>query len=549
MDKAYHKTFRKKIGFSFQPGVSVSNGLLALRIFQVCLPFLWGALALHFGQDVNGDQLYYHYYSASAVLHGRFLHDIAAGGVSGFNNPLLYFPFEMAVNHLPAPVLVFLIGVWQGLNMSIVLAITRSIIKPATVWGALLCAAVVAYVATSPVFSFTVGRTFGDDWVTVPLLAGLWFLIREPAKRHSDLVGGLLVGLAVGMKITNIPTAAALSIALAIVYPHPAKLISIALAMSVGVVLTAGWWLAFSYHHFGNPLFPYYNAVFKSPLYPEYNFRDGRWVAHGLLDMAMLPLNLARGTTTVIESQYRETHWLVFSVLFMLSVTVVSARKKDLDRRTVAISVFCALAFIFWQVMLHYMRYLMMAELVLPIAVALMLRWISTSDRAAFMTMALLVAISLSVDHYLPHNWARIKPNGAWYQISDLGIPDHSTIIFGNGIGFVTQVLSMNATAIGIGTNFYMAGLPGDGGTPVMNRQILDAMWKNPNNVYQLTLLSLPEIFDSGHVAQQFGFSVDRKDCREAATNLGPMRLCQYKPISEVDAPKKITRQKEAAPH
>lgn len=36
----------------------------------------------------------------------------------------------------------------------------------------------------------------------------------------------------------------------------------------------------YAYVKTGNPVFPFYNAVFKSPYYPAVNFRDDRWVGH-----------------------------------------------------------------------------------------------------------------------------------------------------------------------------------------------------------------------------------------------------------------------------
>ena len=517
-----------------------------LLLVQICIPFAWGLLAVHLGQDTDGDQLYYHYYSASAVLSGRFLHDIAAGGLGGFNNPLMYFPFAVAVDHLPAAAVCFLIGAWQGLNITLVLAIARHLIRPANTWGALLCIAIAGYVVASPIFILTVGRTFGDDWVSVPFLAGIWLLLRGPESRRLDWLGGLLIGLAAGMKITNVPTAAAFGVALAISYPQPRKLLAVAAAMIIGFAATAGWWFVFSYRHFGNPLFPYYNAIFKSPLYPEFNFHDTRWKLDHLRDLLLLPARMAKGTTTVIETNYQETHWLTFSFLSVVTIACVvgefvKTRALAIDRRIAVLAVFCALAFVVWAFMLHYMRYLMVAELVVPLAVAMLMRWVCGSDRAAAIALASLVLISAAVDHYLPLRWSRIEPTGSWYQVPELAIPAGSAVLLGNDIGFVERALPRDTTIIGLGTNYFFAGLPGDGGTPVLNARIADAVWREPANVYQLTLLSLPPKFDSAHVAAQLGFTFDQRACREVPTNLGALQICKLAPAQRIAVPDKLT--------
>ena len=513
---------------------------------QICIPIMWGFLAMHLGQDINGDQLYYHYYGAMSVLRGRYLNDIAAGGMSGYNNPLMYFPFVIAVNHLSAATVSFIIGAWQGLNISLVLSISRQIIRPVNVWGILLCVAVVAYLLTTPVFILTVGRTFGDDWASVPFLAGVWFLLRAPENGRFNWIGGLLVGISAGLKITNIPIALAFGIALAFTYPHPRKLFSVAMAVLVGFVVAGGWWFAFNYNNFGNPLFPYYNGVFKSPWYPELNFRDTRWGAESFLGLVSLPFNMAKGTTTVIEANYQETHWLIFSFLFIFAaayamVNVIKIGVARVSRSTVLLALFCALAFLLWAYMLHYLRYLMVPELLLPLAVAMLLQFLGGSDRAAAIALASIVLVSASVDHYLPMSWSRISRTDAWYQVPELGIPAGSAVVLGNDVGFVAKVLPGDTTLIGLGTNYFFAGLPTDGGTPLVNKRIIDAMWRDPSKVYQLTLLSLPLKFDPVHVASQLGFTLDKQTCREVLTNLGALQVCQLSPVQRIPAPAILT--------
>ena len=75
-----------------------------------------------------------------------------------------------------------------------------------------------------------------------------------------------------------LPAIAAVAV---IAYPgilHPRNLRGIAIAtislLAIGCVpYVTAWWLT------GNPVFPFYNAVFQSDLFPLTNFKDGRWKA------------------------------------------------------------------------------------------------------------------------------------------------------------------------------------------------------------------------------------------------------------------------------
>lgn len=536
----------KALPYSTKLNVTDRTATVSFWLVLICIPLIWGLFSVHLGQDIDGDQLYYHYYGASSVLNGRFLHDIAAGGLSGYNNPLMYFPFVFGVDHLSAKSICFLIGAWQGLNIALILAISRQLIRPVSAWGVLLCAIVVAYLLTSPIFIMVIGRTFGDDWVSVPFLAGMWCLLGERQTAPRDCIGALLIGASAGLKITNLPLAAAFGIALAIADPRPKRLLSVAAGMFVGFLATAGWWLRFSYLHFGNPLFPYYNAVFKSPLFPSVDFHDSRWGLPHLRDLFFLPISMAEGTTTVIEATYEDTHWLVFGILVVITVICAGIRlfrtgHLEIGRSTIILGLFCSVAFVAWAILLHYMRYLMVAEMTLPIVMAALLRFLYGSDRLAFLTMAALTAISASADHYLPLRWARINPAGSWYQIPALGVPAGSTVVLGNGIGYVERALPLGTTMIGLGSNFFFAGLPSDGGTPAILNQIENAMWREPDQVYQVELMSLPASFNSAHVDAAFGFTFDPSACRDVVTNLGMLQVCHLAPENRGAAPAKLT--------
>jgi len=171
-----------------------------------------------------------------------------------------------------------------------------------------------------------IGRTFGDDWASVPFLIGILCLVGASGRSYRDVIGGVLIGAAAGLKMTNLPLAAAFFVAFAIAFPRLRRLLALARTMALGMLMASGWSLLFNYQHFGNPVFPFYNAIFHSPLFPPINFYDLRWQLPDLRHLAWLPIEVANGTTTVTEGMYRETHWLALLALLAVALVYGSAR-------------------------------------------------------------------------------------------------------------------------------------------------------------------------------------------------------------------------------
>ena len=79
-----------------------------------------------------------------------------------------------------------------------------------------------------------------------------------------------------------------------------------------GVALFAGYWMVHLAHVTGNPLFPYFNQYFHSPLALAASYRDVRFLPHDLF--ARIPLSaalharLARGRRSRLH-RYPRGRW------------------------------------------------------------------------------------------------------------------------------------------------------------------------------------------------------------------------------------------------
>jgi hypothetical protein len=525
-----------------------ANDALPFRLASVVVCCAIGLAACWHGQDINGDQLYYHFYSPFSLLHDRTSVDVAAGGLGGFNNPLLYVPFYAFARWLPAVLVGFAIGFLQGVNLVLVFAISHALLaRSERPWRIALSSLAAATPLVSPLFGLELGRTFGDNWATVPFLAGLLLILRDGANSvRRAALGGFLVGVACSLKLTNVVFAATLAGCLACAYPRRRKVIAaVASSAAAGFVAAGAYWSWQLWRAYGNPFFPFFNGVFRSPFFAPASWRDLRWRLDGIGELLRLPWLLTESNQLVAEASYRDPFWLIFfvAVAAHLATRVASrgARSTDEDgvsgRDRFFLVAFVSVGFALWAVAFHYARYMMVLTFVAPVALAIVLRDLAGSDRGACVAMGLTVVLLAPAAGYLPMSWARTGWRHHWYETGDLGIPEESVVVLGNGIGFIAPRLPRSSRVVGLGTNFFFSGLPVTGKTPAMLQRIHETLWAHPDHVYHVESSSLPRPYAPEVVYPLLGFGFDPRACRAVPSNTGPLEVCRLHPLARGQPP------------
>ena len=167
-----------------------------LTVFGAAAVFaaLW---SLHAGKDLNWDLLHYHYYAAHAFAEGRLERDFFAASAQGYLNPVGFLPFYWMVSAgWHSAVVSMLLAAVHAANLALLYAISwvlfahhdgraRSILS-------LLAAALGA---SSAVFWATVGTSFLDPLLTVPMLGAILLLIRQQPTIARVACAGALFGL------------------------------------------------------------------------------------------------------------------------------------------------------------------------------------------------------------------------------------------------------------------------------------------------------------------------------------------------------------------
>jgi hypothetical protein len=229
--------------------------------------------------------------------------------------------------------------------------------------------AVILFLSSPLTFTESSSLFVESVWACYVVAGGL-VLIRaartNPRASADVAVCGVLFGAALAAKAWSLVMLPAIAAVAVIAYPqilHPRNFRGIAVAalslLAIGCVpYVTAWRLT------GNPVFPFYNGVFKSDLFPLTNFTDGRW-------KAPLSWRTLYGIT-FDSSQYMEARngiagfaWL--TVLPAASLLLAVSR----NRRGLAILAFGVSVFAAVFSLSPYLRYVFPAQALLLAAVGI----------------------------------------------------------------------------------------------------------------------------------------------------------------------------------
>jgi hypothetical protein len=233
------------------------------------------ALACNYllGKDMAWDTLNYHLYLGFSALNDRFKQDYFAAGFLAYLNPYAYAPFYAMVRAgLPALVIGSIFAIAHSIILWLVFELGVSVCPSQNgstrlLWG--VCSVALAFM--NPVLIQQVGSCFADI-TTAEVALGGWLLLAGAVRApHNSKVisAGLLLGAASALKLSNALSAVS-ALAMLAMLPlgwrgkvRHALLFSISLG--IGFSIVAGPWAYRLAQQFGNPFFPMFNSIFRSP--------------------------------------------------------------------------------------------------------------------------------------------------------------------------------------------------------------------------------------------------------------------------------------------
>lgn len=321
------------------------------------------------GQDVNWDWQNYHEYNVWALLNGRYDFDAYPAGFQTYFNPAVYFPVYFLRHYLPQPYGMLILGAIHGLNLLIVYFLARTVLKGAATAGTVGASMLIA--ASGPMTLSEVGTSLSDILTALPVLAGFTLALGE-----QHLLAGLLLGAAVGLKLTNIVYALGAAAAVLVARRPLWPTISLALGGAIGGVATGGAWSLMLWHEMGNPVFPLFNGIFRSRELWPVNILDTQFLPRNLWDALAYPIYWMLGDHRSSEYPFRDARFATAIALFLLCIgKSLTKRAPIFTRGDTQLFVLVGLSYAAWLALFSIQRYAIVLELMCgPLIVLLLLR-------------------------------------------------------------------------------------------------------------------------------------------------------------------------------
>jgi len=416
------------------------------------LPFLLmgGVVSIYLGKDWNWDLRNYHFYNPWALTHDRWGVDLFPAQLQTFLNPLSDLPFyKLADSQLPDYIVVFLMGLPAGLAAYFLWRLLPSLNegdaqKPALT-GFWVRAGACVVGMTGAAGLGQIGSTTGE-WTVAALIIGavLALTLWQTGKlggRAAMLGAGLAIGAAAALKLTAVVPALSLTIALPFLIVGVDKkqmgrlAIAYVLAGAAGFIVLAGPWMWKMYSNFHNPIFPYFNGFFRSPLIGPSSGRDIRFIPHDVTALMSFPAYSALvGNTLRSELGLRDPRLLVglFIALGWVAGGMVRAfaRKQqgDIWRLKLFFAVSYIVMYLIWSELFAIYRYAIVLELLCGAMLFVVLKDICRTGLEAGSTIAVLTFVALALLTSVP-DWGRLPLDGGPYFRNKLPTLPYDSLI------------------------------------------------------------------------------------------------------------------------
>ena len=434
------------------------------------------ALAVHLGPDASWDLRNYHIYNPFALLYKPPGRDLVPAQMQSFLPPtldLLPYWLRWRLNGHPN-LLDAILSLPEALAAILAFRIGLELLPPgqgvARRWPLVLLALLLGLTGAAGLP--TIGTSMSEMPAGCGILAGLLLLLRalrqERPWRWACLAAGALFGAALGLKLTLVPFALAGSAMAVLCLPgDPLARIRHSAALGVGVAagaaLTGGAWWLYVYHRTGNPIFPYYNDVFRSPLVPPIAWEDGRFWPHGWAHRLLFPFYWGFEKNRRVTELVMRDPRLAFAMIALACwlAGAVRRRGRAAGRAGVAFALFMALGYALWEWEFAIFRYIAPLELLSGFLLLLAMRpWLQRPSRRwlPLAGLALVCAVTLPFTRY-PH-WDRAAPNGQAASVVVPAMPPDSMVLLltADPMSYIAAFTDPRIRFVGVSNNLLRPG-------------------------------------------------------------------------------------------
>ncbi len=358
------------------------NHPLRLHVSVLTLAMLTcGTLSMLFGKELGWDLANYHYYNPYAILHARAHIDFwPSSFVHQYINPTIDFLSYFLINYFSPRMTVFILGAIHGINYWLLFMIANLFISTRLA----LCVALLGMYG--PAALSGIGSFQNDDLVSIFVLGFVFFALlslQRVTRRYVSTSAGLLLGIAIGLKLTAglfFIGASLATLLLPLSRLDRVKLLSLmTISVIIGMLLSSGYWMYLMWVQHHNPLFPFFNHIFKSPDFAITNWRDTRFLPHGVWQHILFPFYFSWDGRTA-DGGFRDLRFAIVYVLFILAGVrwiykrFFGAKHINSDFKQEWLFAFFIFSYIAWQYYFSIARYLVPLEMLAPLVIYLLLK-------------------------------------------------------------------------------------------------------------------------------------------------------------------------------
>jgi hypothetical protein len=516
-------------------------------LYLAALILGWAVFVVAHGKDMSWDFRNYHWYIPYAFLNGRMNFDVAVAHQATFYNPFLDIPFYLLATHTHSWFALGVLGAVQGSNVVPVYLIARSVVVSD---HRKIIAGILALLALTGSLTVSLaGATYYDDVMSVFVLTGLALVItqrdvlRDGALWRGMLiagVAGLITGSAVGLKLPEAPFALGFAAALAILpgdWKHrTTRLAAGGLGGVVGVAIFAAYGFVKMQALTGNPLFPYFNEVFHSPLALTASYRDMRFIPTDLKHQLLFPLLFSVDWGVADDLPFQDIRVGLAYVLVILTLPLWWFGRKNREAMidtwaAAALFAFVITAYIAWLKIFGIYRYILLLEMIAPLVIYVAVSLVPTTVRARLVTIGILIlGVLVTTKAGL---LARAPLGDPYIQVTipPIAHPDNTMLLMTGEapMGYLAPSFPPQIPIVRI--DGWMIS-PQDGSK--LTAETLKRVSAYKGDLYAI-FIPYEAARDRDALAV-YGLAIRGPDCRDMVTNLGGLyRFC---PVIRVQSPK-----------
>ena len=422
--------------------------------------------AVHAGPDASWDLRNYHIYNPFALLHKAPGVDLLPAQMQGFLPPAPDLPgywlrnwMTKTPNRLDA-----VLALPTAVAAIFAYLIARLLLPAPRGWPLAIGAALMGMTGAAGLP--TIATSASEMPAGCLFLAGLYLLLRglgRPGWRPC-LLAGALFGVAVAIKLTIVPFVIGAAAAFVLCAGGPVRLralalVSLGLGGALGGAAAGGAWWLHLYWVTENPIFPYFNNVFRSPLTAPIGMTDDRFLPHTTWQTLFYPFVWGfQKTRLVTELVMRDPRVALAS----LAVTVFAWRAVDrrrVDRLGACLALTLLIGFVLWQRQFSILRYLAPLEMLTGVALLLPLRPLIGRRRTVALLLAGGLGVFLALFTRYP-DWGRAVPRDRAISVVMPAIPSGSMVLLltNDPLGYTAAFADPAIRFVGVNNNLVVPG-------------------------------------------------------------------------------------------